>query len=195
MSHSFKTKYCDQKDTKMKVLKFRKIQDTHLLSLEHSCHPFLAFSVLCLNQLLNHDENVPSKKFQMSKYEENIWIHKSRLDFAPSAKVLPSPGRKNCLGCFLMFVEIVQISSEVVLKSSQSQDQVVNRTAEYHSSAKIVFCTFLFHHFFFFTNLINKVEIRHNFCTFFALSHLLVPQLSEKLVEIKFASNLKVGRV
>ena len=94
-----------------------------------------------------------------------------------------------------MFVEIVQIFSEVVLKSSQSQDQVVNRTTEYHSSAKIVFCTFLFHHFFLFTNLINKVEIRHNFCTFFALSHLLVPQLSEKLVEIKFASNLKVGRV
>ena len=93
-----------------------------------------------------------------------------------------------------MFVEIVQISSEVVLMSSQSQDQVVKRTAEYHSSAKIVFCTFLFH-FFLFTNLINKVEIRHNFCTFFALSHLLVPQLSEKLVEIKFASNLKVGRV
>ena len=99
--------------------------------------------------------------------------------------------------CFLMFVEIVQISSEVVLKSSQSQDQVVNRTLEYHSSDKIVFCTFLFHlfHFFLFTNLINKVEIHHNFCTFFALSHLLVPQLSEKLVEIKFASNLKVGRV
>ena len=90
-----------------------------------------------------------------------------------------------------MFVEIVQISSEVVLKSSQSQDQVVNRTAEYHSSAKIVH----HFHFFLFTNLINKVEIRHNFCTFFALSHLLVPQLSEKLVEIKFASNLKVGRV
>ena len=62
------------------------------------------------------------------------------------------------------------------------------------------FSPFYFHcfhhfHFFLFTNLINKVEIRHNFCTFFALSHLLVPQLSEKLVEIKFASNLKVGRV
>ena len=106
MSHSFKTKYCDQKDTKMKVLRFRKIQDIHLLSLEHSCHPFLAFSVLCLNQLSNQNENDPSASFQKSKCEENIWNHKSRLDFVPSAKVLPSPERKNCLGCFLMFLDV-----------------------------------------------------------------------------------------
>ena len=92
------------------------------------------------------------------------------------------------------FYTDISVISVTFSNSGQSQDQVVNRTAEYHSSAKIVFCTFLFH-FFLFTNLINKVEIRHNFCTFFALSHLLVPQLSEKLVEIKFASNLKVGRV